>query len=119
MCFLVPGMCVGLLSSNTSSHILVRNKSISLLLRYVLEQFGLLTSNNFLMLPQPITLYCDNLSTIYMAYNPILRAQTNHIELDYHFVCEQVVSGSHIVGFVPLVDQMVDIFTKGSHGLWF
>lgn len=32
----------------------------------------------------PVTLYCDNLSTTYMAFNPVFHACTKHIELDYH-----------------------------------
>ena len=68
-----------------------------------------------LPLHRPITLYCDNLSTTYMASNPVFHARTKHIELDYHFVRERVVSGSHIVRFVPSADQTADIFTKGLH----
>ncbi|CAL9029727.1 unnamed protein product [Prunus brigantina] len=62
---------------------------------------------------RPITLYCDNLSATYMASNPVFHARTKHIELDYHFVRELVLSGSHRVQFVPSIDQTVDLFTKG------
>ncbi|KAL5703600.1 hypothetical protein ACHQM5_022129 [Ranunculus cassubicifolius] len=63
----------------------------------------------------PITLYCDNLSTTYMAANPVFHARTKHIELDYHFVRERVASGTHRVQFVPSLDQTADFFTKGLH----
>lgn len=72
-----------------------------------------------LPLHRHIALYCDNLSTTYMASNPVFHARTKHIKLDYHFIHERVVSGSHIVRFVPSVDQTADIFTKGLHKLWF
>ncbi|CAL2224604.1 unnamed protein product [Prunus armeniaca] len=62
---------------------------------------------------RPITLYCDNLSATYMASNPVFHARTKHIELDYHFVRELVLSGSHRVQFVPSIDQTADLFTKG------
>lgn len=35
-----------------------------------------------------VYLYCDNLSTNYMAANSVFHARTRNIELDYHFVCE-------------------------------
>ena len=63
----------------------------------------------------PITLLCDNLSTTYMASNPVLHGQTKHIELDYHFIQERILSQSHRVQFVPSPDQLADIFTKGLH----
>lgn len=67
----------------------------------------------------PITLLCDNLSTTYMASNPVFHARTKQIELDYHFIQERILSGSHPVQFVPSPDQLADIFTKGLHKLRF
>lgn len=61
----------------------------------------------------PIFLFCDNLSTTYMAANPVFHNQTKHIELDYHFVCERVKIGTHKVHFIPSVDQPMDVLTKG------
>ncbi|CAM8918414.1 unnamed protein product [Rhodiola kirilowii] len=63
----------------------------------------------------PILLYCDNLSATYMASNPVFHARTKHIELDYHFVREKVALGSHLVRFVPSVDQPADLLTKALH----
>ena len=63
----------------------------------------------------PIPMYCDNLSTTYMAANPVFHARTKHIELGYHFVRERVTSGTHCVQFIPLVDQTADLFTKALH----
>ncbi|KAI5318259.1 hypothetical protein L3X38_037967 [Prunus dulcis] len=65
------------------------------------------------LVSRPITLYCDNLSATYMASNSVFHARTKHIELDYHFVRELVLSGSHHVQFVPSIDQIADLFTKG------
>ncbi|KAI5352184.1 hypothetical protein L3X38_005075 [Prunus dulcis] len=63
----------------------------------------------------PVQLFCDNLSTTYMAANPVFHARTRHIELDYHFVREKVARGSHQVCFVPSVDQPADLFKKALH----
>ncbi|CAL9000117.1 unnamed protein product [Prunus brigantina] len=63
----------------------------------------------------PVQLFCDNLSTTYMAANPVFHARTRHIELDYHFLREKVALGSHQVCFIPSVDQPADLFTKALH----
>jgi hypothetical protein len=33
----------------------------------------------------PIVIYCDNISNILLANNPIYHARTKHIEVHYHF----------------------------------
>lgn len=48
-----------------------------------------------------------------MAANLMFHARTKHIELDYHFLREHVASGSHKVQFIPSLDQLADILTKG------
>ncbi|CAL2265123.1 unnamed protein product [Prunus armeniaca] len=63
----------------------------------------------------PILLHCDNLSTTYMAANPVFHARTHHIELDYHFVREKVALGSHQVRYIPSIDQPADLLTKALH----
>ncbi|XP_015168032.1 uncharacterized mitochondrial protein AtMg00810-like [Solanum tuberosum] len=32
------------------------------------------------------TLYCDNMSALYMTVNPVMHARTKHVKMDYHFV---------------------------------
>lgn len=66
-------------------------------------------------LPLPVLMHCDNLSTTYMAANPLFHARTRHIELDYHFVREKVALGSYQVCFIPSVDQPADLLTKPLH----
>ena len=34
----------------------------------------------------PTPLYCDNMSNIYLAWNPVFHARTKHIEVHYHFI---------------------------------
>ena len=43
--------------------------------------------------PNPIQIYYDNISSMYLAMNPIFHARTKHIEVHYHFVHERVLSG--------------------------
>ncbi|XP_021995899.1 uncharacterized mitochondrial protein AtMg00810-like [Helianthus annuus] len=53
--------------------------------------------NLLLELRHPLThatlVYCDNVSTIYLSGNPVQHQRTKHIELDIHFVREQVQRG--------------------------
>ncbi|XP_060202579.1 uncharacterized mitochondrial protein AtMg00810-like [Lycium barbarum] len=57
--------------------------------------------------------YCDNVSAIYLSDNPVQHQRTKHIEMDIHFVREQVARGHVRVLHVPSRYQIADIFTKG------
>jgi hypothetical protein len=48
-------------------------------IRMVLKDLGL-------FLPNPPILWCDNLSALALASNPVFHARTKHIEVDYHFI---------------------------------
>ena len=39
-----------------------------------------------------VTLYCDNMSSIHLANNPVFHARTKHIEVYYHYVREKVLA---------------------------
>ena len=58
-------------------------------------------------------LWCDNVSALVLASNPMFHAHTKHIEVDYRFVHEKVVNRNIIVKFISTLDHFVDIFTKG------
>ena len=62
-----------------------------------------------------LVIWCDNVSEISMAFNPVFHAWTKHIEMDYHFVLEKVAHKQHEVWFISTLDQVADIFTKGLH----
>ena len=46
---------------------------------------------------RPFLILCDNISATYLVVNPILHAQTKHMEIDYHFVQERVLQRSFSV----------------------
>lgn len=70
-------------------------------------------SSRHWFLPRTPTIFCDNVSATYLAVNPILHARTLHVEIDYHFTLFENALLALRVLFVPSVDQLADIFTKG------
>ncbi|MDV3143398.1 MAG: Ty1/Copia family ribonuclease HI, partial [Sweet potato little leaf phytoplasma] len=66
----------------------------------------------FVFLPQAPLLLCDNQSALQLAKNPIFHGRTKHVEIDFHFVREKVVSNDLQLRFVPTQQQPADLFTK-------
>jgi hypothetical protein len=52
----------------------------------------LLRKENHVILFAPLTLQVDNFGALPLASNPVFNAKTKHIELNYHFICEQIVN---------------------------
>ncbi|GKA94708.1 putative RNA-directed DNA polymerase [Tanacetum coccineum] len=74
-------------------------------LQALLHELGIRSSST------PI-LWCDNLGATYLSANPIFRARTKHVEIDYHFVREKVAQGDLRVQHISTHDQIANIFTK-------
>ncbi|PKU65364.1 Retrovirus-related Pol polyprotein from transposon TNT 1-94 [Dendrobium catenatum] len=62
--------------------------------------------------PYPTTIHCDNTSAIAIAKNPVFHARTKHIEIDYHFIRQQISTGEIKLVHISSKDQVADIFTK-------
>lgn len=62
--------------------------------------------------PRSSQLWCDNIGATYLSVNPVFYARTKHIEVDYHFVREQVAQKQLEIRFVSSKDQVADGFTK-------
>jgi hypothetical protein len=58
-------------------------------------------------------IWCDNVSALALASNPVYHARTKHIEVDYYFVREKILNKDTSIAFISTVDQVVDVFTKG------
>ena len=62
--------------------------------------------------PLAACLWCDNLGAKYLLANPVFHARTKHIEIDFHFVREQVTAKRLDIRFISTTDQIIDGFTK-------
>lgn len=60
----------------------------------------------------PVLPRCNNQVATHIAKNLVYHESTKHIELDCHFVREQVQCGQVILEHVPSKFQLADIFTK-------
>ena len=49
------------------------------LIRQILKDLGVYLS-------MPLMLWCDNVSALALASNPVFHACTKHIEVDYHYI---------------------------------
>lgn len=56
--------------------------------------------------------WCDNVSATYLAANPVFHSRSKHLELDFHFVRDQVRQKNLIVSYISTVDQLADALTK-------
>jgi hypothetical protein len=63
--------------------------------------------------PWAACLWCDNIGAKYLLANPVFHSHTKHnIEIDYHFVREQVVAKLLDIRFISTTDQIANGFTK-------
>lgn len=60
----------------------------------------------------PVTLHCDNQSSIHIAKNPVCHERTKHIEIDMHFTRDKVLEGLIQLSYLPTRHQLADLLTK-------
>ncbi|GJZ77924.1 retrovirus-related pol polyprotein from transposon TNT 1-94 [Tanacetum coccineum] len=59
-----------------------------------------------------VSIFCDNTSAIATSNNPVLHSRTKHIDIRYHFIKDHILKGDIELHFVPINLQLADIFTK-------
>ncbi|KAL6223503.1 hypothetical protein ACLB2K_006888 [Fragaria x ananassa] len=75
-------------------------------IRNVLKELGF-------KLKKPMDLHCDNTFAIEIAHNPIQHDRTKHVEVDRHFIKENLDRKIICFPFVYTEDQLADVLTKG------
>ncbi|RVW26825.1 Retrovirus-related Pol polyprotein from transposon RE1 [Vitis vinifera] len=60
----------------------------------------------------PPSLLCDNLGATHLSFNPVQHSRMKHIQIDLHFVRDQVQKGALKVSYVHTQDQLADLLTK-------
>ncbi|CAL9022395.1 unnamed protein product, partial [Prunus brigantina] len=63
-------------------------------------------------LRKPPVIWCDNISAIALAHNPVFHSKTRHMEIDVHFVRERVQRKEMQVCHLSSTEQLGDILTK-------
>jgi hypothetical protein len=62
-----------------------------------------------------VRIFCDNLSSIRLAENPVFHARTKHIEVHYHYIREKVLEDEIEMVPIKTEEQNTDIFAKSLH----
>jgi len=57
-------------------------------------------------------LFYDNIGATYLCANPVFHTRMKHLAIDYHSVCDLVVSKELQVSHVPTSHQLADLLTK-------
>ncbi|KAH9652235.1 retrovirus-related pol polyprotein from transposon RE1 [Citrus sinensis] len=57
-------------------------------------------------------IWCDNVSAIELAKNPVYHSRTKHIELDMHFIRDKVLAKELEIRYIPSEEQIADLLTK-------
>ena len=55
--------------------------------------------------------FCD--TKVVIAHNLVLHDRTKHVEVDKHFIKERLENGLIGMPYIPTIEQVVDILTKG------
>ena len=65
---------------------------------------------------KPMNLFCDNKAAIAIAQNPVQHDHTKHVEVDRHFIKENLDGRIIQFPFIQSKSQLTDVLTKAISG---
>ena len=90
-------------------------------LRLLMTELGLSTTDNHAEINVEksecsMAVMGDNQSSIALANNPVFHARTKHIDIQHHYVRDEVLQGRIKLSYIPTEDMLADGLTKAlSH----
>ena len=63
--------------------------------------------------PNPLTLFCNNQGAIEITRKHKFQERTKHIDIKYHFIRLLVEENQLYLNYIPTLQQIADITTKG------
>lgn len=64
-------------------------------------------------------LWCDNIGATYLSSNLVFHSRTKNIEIDFHYIQDQVLAKKLHISFLSTKDQLTDLLTKPQSSIRF
>lgn len=63
-------------------------------------------------LQKPPNLLCDKIGATYLSANLVFHSRMKHLDIDYHFVRQNVQAGNFTISYINSKEQLADGFKK-------
>ncbi len=105
-------LTIALLSTEAEYMALMHTSKESTFLEHLYKNVGIPISPPIFLLVDNQSTIVDNQSAIMLTENPIFHVHSKHIEVQHHWVHEKIEGGSIELEYIPMADQVANIFTK-------